>query len=180
MDLSNIQIQTERLLLVPVAMEFKELMFHEFQEPITLFMYPKPAVRIEETEDFIKSATLEQITGTDLTMAITKSGEFLGCAGLHNLNTEIPELGIWIKQSAHGNKYGQEAIAGLKKWADENISYKYITYPVVEQNIASRKIAESLGGKIMKEYEKETLSGRTYHMLEYWIGPEVTMNVEDT
>ncbi len=174
MDLSNVKIQTERLLLVPVTMEFKESMFREFQEPITLFMYPKPAEKIEETEDFIKEATLELITGTDLTMAITKSGEFLGCAGLHNLQSETPELGIWIKQSAHGHKYGQEAVAALKKWADENIEYKYLSYPVVEQNIASRKIAESLGGKVMKEYDKVTLSGRTYHMVEYWVCPACT------
>ena len=179
MDLSNVKIESARLLLVPVGMQFKEIIFREFQEPITLYMYPKPAVKIEETEDFIKEATLQLITGTDLTMAITKSGEFLGCAGLHDLHTETPELGIWIKQSAHGHKYGQEAIAALKKWADENINYKYITYPVVEQNIASRKIAELLGGKVMKEYDKKTLSGRTYHMVEYWVAPETLMNVEN-
>jgi ribosomal-protein-alanine N-acetyltransferase len=43
--------------------------------------------------------------------------EFVGTVGLHRVNTATPELGCWVKRPAHGNKYGREAIHGLKKWA---------------------------------------------------------------
>ena len=51
-------------------------------------------------------------------------------------------------------------------------SYEHLIYPVAAENIASRKIPESLGGKVMKEYEKTNLSGRTWPFVEYWIYPE--------
>jgi RimJ/RimL family protein N-acetyltransferase len=171
MDLSKTVIETSRLLLVPPSLEYKEDIFREFQEPVTFFMYPKPATEIEETEKFIKDSNEKRLAGTDLTVMIIKKDthEFLGCGGLHKTNTTTPELGIWIKQSAHGNKYGLETMQALKDWADKNLNYTHITYPVAEQNIPSRKIAESLGGKVQKELDKLMLTGRIHHMVEYWI-----------
>lgn len=42
--------------------------------------------------------------GNDLQMVILKKqlNEFIGCAGLHQIGAKDPELGIWIKKSAHG------------------------------------------------------------------------------
>jgi len=171
MDLSSTKIETERLLIVPIGMEHKEIIFREFQEPVTEFMYPKPPEKIEEVEQFIKESLdgLKDSSNLQLVVLDKVTGEFLGCAGLHELDKDNPELGIWIKKSAHGKKYGREAITAIKKWADENIQYEYIRYPVAAQNIPSRKIPESLGGVVKKEYDKKMLSGRTYHMVEYWI-----------
>jgi RimJ/RimL family protein N-acetyltransferase len=171
MDLSHVQIETERLRLVPVGMKFKEEIFREFQEPVTEFVYTKPPEKVEDTEDFIRKAQQSIREGTDLTMAVLKkdSGEFLGCSGIHDLDKGNPEMGVWTKKSAHGNKYGREAVAGLKQWADKNLEFDHVIFTVAAQNIASRKIAESLGGKVGKEYEKTMQSGRTYHMVEYWI-----------
>ncbi len=126
---------------------------------------------MEETEEFIKKSLKGLGDGSDLQLVVLDKATnvFLGCAGLHDLDNDNPEMGIWIKKSAHGNKYGREAMTAIKKWADKNIRYKYIRYPVAVQNIASRKIPESLGGKVEKEYDKKMLTGRTYHMVEYWI-----------
>lgn len=171
MDLSNTKIETERLLIVPITMEYLEIIFREFQEPVTEFMYPKPPEKIEETEAFIKESLDGLKDGSNLQLVVLDktTNEFLGCAGLHEMGKDNPELGIWIKKSAHGKKYGRETMAAVKEWADKNIKYNYIRYPVAAQNIASRKIPESLGGKVAKEYDKKMLTGRTYHMVEYWI-----------
>ncbi len=37
-----------------------------------------------------------------------ETGRFLGCAGLHELEAARPELGVWLKKSAHGNGFGRE------------------------------------------------------------------------
>ena len=171
MDLSNTRIETERLRIVPITMEYLEIIFREFQEPVTEFMYPKPPQKMEETETFIKESLDGLKDGSNFqTVVLDKAtGEFLGCAGLHEIDKTCPELGIWIKKSAHGKKYGREAMKALKEWADKNLKYEYIRYPVAAQNISSRKIPESLGGVVKKEYDKQMLSGRTYHMVEYWI-----------
>ena len=169
MKLSNMIIETERLKLVPITMGHKEEIFREFQEPVTKYMYPKAPEKIEETEEFIKEAIVKLGNGEDLQMVVLlkDTDEFLGCAGLHHIDKPDPEFGIWLKKSAHRNKYGQEAMRALKNWADENLDYKYIKYPVVDENVSSRKVAEFLGGEVAREYDEKMMSGRTYRVLEY-------------
>ena len=58
---------------------------------------------------------------------------------------------MWVKQSAHGKKIGREAVVALEEWAQHNIDFDYIRYPVSQENIPSRKIAESLGGIVEKD-----------------------------
>ena len=95
----------------------------------------------------------------------------MGCAGLHHIDKKTPELGIWIKKSAHGHGYGKETMVALKEWADKNLSYEYILYPVAKENYPSRKIPEFLHGKVEREYDKINMSGKKLHLLEYRIYP---------
>jgi RimJ/RimL family protein N-acetyltransferase len=152
-------------------MKYKENIFLEFTEEITTYTYPRPAKEISETEHFIQESLRKLENNVDLQLVILKkeSQEFLGCAGLHRINRKAPELGIWLKKQAHGNKYGLETITAIKYWADANLDYKYLRYPVDRLNIASRKIPEALGGKIAKEYDKINMSGKTLQVLEYRI-----------
>ncbi|MBD0266374.1 MAG: GNAT family N-acetyltransferase [Tolypothrix sp. Co-bin9] len=130
-----------------------EEIFSEFTEEITLYTYPRAAKVISETELFIKKSLEELENGISLQLVVLAkdSLEFLGCASLHNL-AKKPQLGIWLKKAVHGNKYGLETITAIKDWADENLDYDYLFYPVDKANIASRKIAEALGGTVWREY----------------------------
>ena len=134
-------------------------------------MYPQPAKKIKETENFILDSIKKNLKGENLQLVILKkkSNEFLGCIGLHKINTKTPELGIWVKKSEHGNKYGLEAISALKKWANQNLNYTYLYYPVAKKNIPSRKIPELLGGKLIKEYIGENIKGKKIKEVEYRI-----------
>ena len=171
MDLINVEITTDRLLLAALSFKYKENIFSEFTEEITIYMYPRPAKNISETEAFIKGAIEGLRNNIDLGLVILKkeSQEFLGCAGLHEINRKDPELGIWLKKKAHGNKYGLEVITAIKSWADEKLDYEYLRYPVDKANIASRKIPEALGGEIVREFNKINMSGNTLHIVEYKI-----------
>jgi len=173
MDLSGITIETENLILKSINLDFKDDIFKEFTPEITKYMFPKSPEKIEETIEFIAGAMKKNIEGEELQIIILdKAGrEFIGCGGLHGTKTKTPELGIWIKKSAQGKKYGREAMTAMKKWADENMDYDYILYPVVDKNIPSRKIPESLGGRAFREYEKTNLSGHKWNFLEYRIYP---------
>jgi RimJ/RimL family protein N-acetyltransferase len=73
---------------------------------------------------------------------------FLGAAGLHDIGNEEPEIGIWLKEAAHGLGYGREAIAAMVAWASTNVGATSVIYPVVEINHPSRRLAESLSGVI--------------------------------
>lgn len=171
MDLSYLKIETERLLLVPISMEYKEDIFREFRGDVIKYMFAPAPDTIEDIEKLIKKWRRQLKNGTRLFMGITKkdSGEFLGCAALEDINKKNPEAGGWLKKSAHGEHYGQEAIAALKNWADENLEYDCIIWPCAEVNLASRKVAESLGGKVIKKYEKKNGKREIYSYVEYRI-----------
>lgn len=171
MNLLNVEILTNRLWLRPISIKYKEDIFLEFTEEVTIYMCPRPAKDISETEAFINESIKELKNGVSLGLIILKrqSQEFLGCAGLHDIGRKDPELGIWLKKVAHGNKYGLEAIAAIKYWADEKLKCEYLRYPVDRANIASRKIAEALGGKSVREFNQTNMSGNTLHIVEYRI-----------
>ncbi|HSW88626.1 MAG TPA: GNAT family N-acetyltransferase [Candidatus Saccharimonadales bacterium] len=171
MDLSNLIITTERLKLVPVSKDYAEAIFREFTSEVTTYMFPKHAETIDDTLAFITMAQEQREKGEAFNVSIldAQTGALLGGGGINSLNTKTPALGIWIKIGAHGHKYGREAVTGLKEWAEKNLQYDYLIYPVDKQNIASRKIAESLGGIAKKEYKKINQSGNELDMVEYWI-----------
>ncbi len=73
----------------------------------------------------------------------------LGMASLENCDTPSPELGLWIRESAHGQGFGREVVAALAGWAHENLGKESFIYPVAMQNTASRRIAENLRGEII-------------------------------
>lgn len=173
-DLSDERIVSERLLLEPISLEYKEDIFKEFTAEITTYMYPAPAKEVSEVEGFIKASLDKSKEGSNLQFIVLekKSKEFLGCAGLHHVDRLTPEMGIWLKKDAHGKAYGREAMTAIKEWADKNLDYEYILYPVAEDNIASRKIPESMGGLIEYEYQETGLGGNRFYCLEYRIYPE--------
>lgn len=170
-NLLKTKIETNRLLLIPISMNYINDIFNEFTDKITIFMYPKSAKDIKETEFFIKKSIKGLKDGSNLQLVILnkKTKEFLGCAGLHNIDCKTPELGIWIKKIVHGNAFGKEAITAMKEWADDNLVYEYILYPAASENLASRRIPEALGGVVVREYDQKNMSGNLLHFVEYRI-----------
>lgn len=165
------ELVSERLILQPISMKYKEDVFREFTPEITVFMSPTPAKKIEETEAFITSSIEKMQKGEEIIFAVLKkeNHEFLGCAGLHHIDTYIPELGIWIKKSAHANGYGKEAMHAIKDWIEKNLEYEHIYYPVAKENYASRRIPESMGGKVVREFIGTKQDGTTFMEVEYRI-----------
>ena len=170
-SLLNIQIECNRLLLKSISLAYKKPIFENFTEEITTYMYPRPAKNTGEAASFIKNSLEGMKNEHELILVILKkdSQEFLGCAGIHRINTKHPEFGIWLKKTAHRNGYGLEAITTMKNWCEENLDCEYFTYPVDEENYPSRRIPEKLGGEIVKTYQKRNLSGRILNLVEYRI-----------
>ena len=171
MDLSDVVIDTERLRLVPISMDYAEVIFAEFTDEVTEFMYPRPAKEIEETREFISGSVANLHEGSHLTMAILDrvTGQFLGCAGLHGLSAVRPEFGVWLKKSAHGNHFGFEAVSALAQWARQNLKCATLCYPVDERNTPSRRIPERLGGSVVGQSIVTSMSGRELRLLDYEI-----------
>jgi GNAT superfamily N-acetyltransferase len=179
-DLRTVEIPTRRLLLRPITREYDEIIFREFTDEITHYMFPKPSENIEGVRGFITSAMRKLEAGIDLqTVILDKSTlEFLGCAALHAIGRPDPELGVWVRKSAHGRKIGLEAVTGLVDWARKNISFDHLRYPVDRRNVSSRRIAEANAGIVRTEYRKPNEKGFELDEVEYWIplrSPEPVM-----
>ena len=142
----SFEIETERLLLVPIDLKYDQDIFREFNEEIAQYMTPVAARDISETHTFITVSLEKHEKQTDMYLIILKKDtkEFIGCIGLHKVNTNIPEFWIRTKKSSHGNKYGYEAVLWVYKRAQDNIEAECIIYPVDHRNIASCKIPERL------------------------------------
>lgn len=173
LDRQSFSITTDRLILTPVSLNYKEEMFREFTDEITKLMYSSTPKSIDEIISFIEASIHGFVERQEIVVAILhkETREYLGNAGLHQINSRTPELGIWVKKSAQGNGYGKEAIKALKEWADKHLLYDYVKYPVHIENIPSRKIPESLGGAIKDEYDKVNQSGVMFRAVEYRIYP---------
>jgi [ribosomal protein S5]-alanine N-acetyltransferase len=168
------KIKTKNLILVEISLDYVDDIFHEFTEEITTYMNPAPPKKIEDTISFINKSIQEREQSKlyQMVILLKESKEFLGCCGIEEIDTTTPELGVWIKKSAHGHGYGLETIKALKEWAEHNLSYDYLKYLVIPENYPSRRIPELLGGQIGNEYDKINLKGQKVHLLEYRIKPQ--------
>jgi len=168
------ELITDRLILKPVSLKDKDEIFTSFNAAVTKYMFPKPADDISETIEFIKSSIKKYEDKQEIVFVGRLKGteEFIGVFGLHNINTKTPELGVWIKIQAHGNKYGLEAITRVTEYAYEHLDYEYLIYPVDRRNYASRNIPETLGGIVRKAYKEKGLGGNDLDLIEYWIYKE--------
>lgn len=155
-------IETNRLLLVPVCKEHVGDVYENFNEQIITYMAPSVPEDINETSSVVAQFIQQRENHTDYIYAITlkSNGDFIGLAGLHNLKSEVPVLGIWIKFDSHGNHFGREAIGGLINHA-KILGIKKLCYPVDRRNIASKKIPLFYGGELVTNYKQvETEDGR--------------------
>ncbi len=172
MKLNDVIIKTKRLKLVPINESHIMDVYKYFTIDITQYMYPQSTGHIEDTEKFISDSMKGLAAGTNLQMVILKAetDEFIGCVGLHNVGSDDPELGVWIKKKAHSNGYGMEAIRGVIAWAKENLEFDHLKYPVDKHNMASRRIPLTLGGKFVKGYRMLNMNAtKELVIAEYWI-----------
>lgn len=95
-----------------------------------------------------------------------ESLKFMGLCGLDRLKDEVPQLGIWIKESQHGHKYGCETVDALVGYALDDLNRQRLIYLVAEENWASRKVIERLGGKIVDIVQQAKCRAMIYHLAE--------------
>lgn len=162
LDFRSVVINTERVRLQAISRRFTEEIYQNFTPKITEYMMPAPPAERADTAAFVESALLGLDRRDDLHLVIClhDGGEFLGVCGLYARGQpNEPELGTWLKTAAHGYGYGLEAITALKKWADSQLEYQRLLFPVDRRNTPSRRIPEELGGKIIAEKKITTMSG---------------------
>ncbi len=154
-SLLELHIDSGRLTLAAIAETDLPAIFREFTPEIAKFMTPQPANTPIDTLKFIRGAVAGLQAGSDLQLVVfqKQTKEFLGCIGAHTrFGAMTPELGIWLKKSAHGCGYGLEATRVLKGWLESNLKVEHFYWPVAVENGASRRIPEFFGGTVVDSY----------------------------
>ena len=143
-------IQSSRLRLSEFQMTDAEDVFNCITPALTTFVF------WEMPESFAaykarREETLRSANRNDFSFVIRRldTTECLGIASLDDVQASSPELGIWIKEVAHGYGYGGEAVRAVADWASKALAKESFTYSVAIQNVASRRIAEALRGEII-------------------------------
>jgi len=169
--MKDFKIISERLLLKIISISYLDDIFKEFTPEVARFLIPQPSNDISDTLNFIIESRENSLNGKELQLVIISkdSKEFLGCIGIHDMNTKNPSFGLWIKEGAWNNGYGKEAMVVLKKWADSNMDYEVARYSSSKENLASLKIVEFLGGKIISKGVKKNFNGEPLNSINYTI-----------
>ncbi|WP_321846411.1 GNAT family N-acetyltransferase [Paraburkholderia bannensis] len=146
----EIRIESSRLSIQPFSAGDADATFSCITPSLTRLMAWEPPPD-RASFDLVWQTWLPAIAeGTDFVFAVRRraSGEFLGLAGLHHVKRPRAELGIWIREDRHREGFGREAVSLVATWASRELGIDRFAYPVAEQNYASRRIAESLGGVV--------------------------------
>jgi len=143
-----IVILSARLHLSQFQMADAEEVFACITPSITRFMRWDPP----SWSEYVARCEARSQAPTTFSFVIRRrdSNECLGMAAVEQCDTESPELGLWMKESAHGQGFGREVVAAVAAWAHKTLGKESFIYPVAVQNTASRRIAEGLHGEIIE------------------------------
>ncbi|MEF0944302.1 GNAT family N-acetyltransferase [Rhizobium sp. BR 362] len=135
---------------------------------VTRFMAWDPPASLADFADVWRTwlPAIESSSDFHLVIREKRDGRCLGLVGLHAVQSGTPELGIWLRYDVHGMGFGSEVVGAVAAWASQNVAVEYFEYPVAEDNIASRRIAEAYGGQIA-----ETRTNSKYRSVVYRIPP---------
>ncbi len=155
----NFKIKTERLVLVPVGVEYARYYFEFFTSEVTKYMYPEPFENIQGARIFIEEFMKWQKEGIDLACNILdKSNEFIGGIEIYGLDSKTPEVGVWIREDMQHKGYGREALSGFMDFFRKHMIIDYFIYEADRRNIESINLVKTLGG-VEKEYNEEESNG---------------------
>jgi RimJ/RimL family protein N-acetyltransferase len=142
-------IQSPRLQLSQFQMMDAQEVFGCITPAIAKFMPWEPPSWTEYVTRCEKKVQAPEPNQFSFVIRRNDNGECLGMASLENADSVSPELGLWLKESAHGQGFGREVVAALVEWGHATFGKGSFIYPVAVQNTASRRIAEILHGKII-------------------------------
>jgi ribosomal-protein-alanine N-acetyltransferase len=165
---SNIVIHTNRLILEPIHEKYIDDINTGFTQEITTYMPFNPNGDRNEIINFVENAKNNLIQKTDIVfVALNLKREFIGCCGIHNINKESVELGLWLRKEYQNQGFGTEIINVLTDFAEQNLEFNYMVYPVDKENIRSRRIPENLGFIPFKTYKQKKSDSIDLNIIEF-------------
>lgn len=171
-DIIGTKIAGPRLVLKAISREYEQPYFQAFNEEVTRFLPETPATAIGQTKDFIETSRNAMLKKHALVCIISNyRAEFLGGGKLVAGDTpRKPHLSLWLKQSARGHHYGQEAAWMIAQWALERIRFDALQLLIDERDLGGSALAENLGGQVNEAATTTTEDG--HRLFSYEVTPK--------
>lgn len=168
----NIEIRTRRLIIRPFSQDYLEEYYRQFTPEITRYQYPESFPDLRAADRLVSGFVKEMEKGNMLELVIlTPDGEFIGSLEVFGIRKETPEVGLWLKSSAHGNGYGYEALESVLAHLDRTEAYQYYLYEVDVRNLPSVHMVEKFPFEKGGFEELTTESGKTLKLQTYRVFP---------
>ena len=164
--MQGIEISTDRTTIRPFTPEDASEVFACISPEITRFMAWEPPSTADAFAEVWMNWPRVMEEGSELYFVARhrEDGRCLGIIGVHALQSETPELGIWLRHDVHGKGFGYELIGAVATWVSLARPVRYFEYPVAEGNLASRRIAEAYGGRVKERRTNTKYSSVVYHI----------------
>jgi ribosomal-protein-alanine N-acetyltransferase len=145
-----IKLNTERLLLRPVAESDVEVLYGIFSDPTVMrYWNTAPWDNLTQAKDSIHRSIEAYQTGEFLQLGIAQKSDdrLIGTCTLFNFNHQCKraEIGYALARSAWGAGFMQEALSALITYAFTTLNLHRIEAEIDPHNVASAKTLERLG-----------------------------------
>lgn len=159
-------IETKRLGLRKLTLEDADLLYEILSDAEVMRYYPAPYT-LDQVKDWIgRSMDSYQKNGFGLWAVILKeSNRFIGQCGISLQNIDgvyVPEIGYHIHKLYWNQGYATEAAKASLAYGFQNFGFERIFIHTYVKNSPSQRIAEKIGMKKVKEYDKHI---RSHHVI---------------
>ena len=145
----GISFESARLVVAEFKMKDAEELFSCISPAVATFMPWEPPRSVDDLKARRRDLAISASAGDFRFVIRSKvTAECLGAASIDDADSTTPEIGIWLRETAHGFGYAGETIKRLCEWATEMFNPQAFIYPVAVENLPSRRIAERLGGVV--------------------------------
>lgn len=146
----SMQYTGKKVMLVPLSERFREDIFAATTPAVTRFMTWDSPTDISVTDTFIKKAkeSIEKGEQYGFVILDIDSEEFIGWCNAfkRDVSEDKHEIGIWLKESAWGKGYAKDVLQTFFTFLRDETPIKEVYYRMQVDNIASKRVCESLGG----------------------------------
>lgn len=152
-------IETERLYLRQLAMDDINELSRVLSDPESMQFYPNP-FNEEKVKKWIQwnMENYRRYNHGLWAVILKESDIFIGDCGITMQKIEgetLPEIGFHIIKEYWNKGYATEAASACKEYAFNILGYPKIFSYTTLKNIPSQKVAEKIGMKIYKYFEKD-------------------------
>ncbi|KNY30313.1 GNAT family N-acetyltransferase [Pseudobacteroides cellulosolvens] len=151
-------IETKRLYLRELLLDDKKELMKVLSNPASMEFYPHPFSE-EEVENWIQwnIQNYKKYKHGLWAVILKEDGTFIGDCGITMQNIEneiVPEIGFHIIKEYCNMGYATEAALACKEYAFNDLNYPKIFSYTTIRNIPSQRVAEKIGMKVYKHFEK--------------------------